>query len=839
MPVIIFIFAFISLYPLTEMFFIRDDFAIVYKLQQNLPISAPYGHLLTFFKPIYPLFKLNPYPYYLSGIILFSISAVIVFQFLKKISNTKIALFATLLYATGLISLENLIMMELISPIPVLTIVTISFIMLFLKFTETGKKKYYLISLLLYIFSLVFFSYRAHLLYSYVFLVDFFFIFSKISIKDLKKEVTQFIVRQLPYAIVFFFWLNNASKTSGLVTTSYYLGLFDTPLRDNIIINFTNLFLQPAQIVIPGLDISVSKKISIGIGTLFISVILGIYALVKKQRQNAILLFFSLSAIFANLIAYFLFNPDFQIQGISRYNFLNAINFNIYIAATLFLTHKLINNRLAKYVILGVSVGIFLSFFFASFLYIKDFNKTRSIPAKTFWSQLKQFMPAIPKGALIYVDRKEILPFDPSEFVRVGMLTTEASFASMYNVPIEYLTYTKSFDDVEKKFIDDKSSISNIFAFYLNENKLINITQEVRKGLATPEEITLSKKHFKYNSVEHIVIDCENYSVGLPPVLEIDNFSVPSFTPVTVTIPIQIQLLDLASIKYPYYQIKGMLLDNDELKNTPKTDVCNTINELTFKNNTPPDVIQYIKYIKRQEELLQTVEVTGSKTLPEDPVRHIIDDDPRTVWTSDVTDWEKNKKANIIVTFASNVAIKKLFLVPANYQRLPKNLTVSSLSDDKTWKAIQTIDNAVMEENVWYEINLPTTNTKSLQITITDTNTGKYPQIADLYFVEGQWGNINTDFLRAFKENPFLFVPDLKTAYELQSYLINNQKESIFWKRDKDSDFSENNYKKFSIFQDGILHTYPITIPAGGTILENLRLEGFNLPSTVSIIDIQ
>lgn len=821
------------------MFFIRDDFTFIYKLQQNLPIADPYGHLLTFFKPIYPLFKLNAYSYYLLGVFLFSISAVFVFHFLRKIGNTKISLFATLLYATGLISLENLIMMELISPIPVLIITTISFLMLFIKFTETGKKKYYLISLLLYIFSLVFFSYRAHLLYSYVFLVDFFFIFFKISIKDLKNGVMKFIVRQLPYVVIFFFWFNNSSKSSELVTSSYYLGLFNTPLRDNIIINFTNLFLQPVQIVAPGfLDISVSEKISIGIGILFVSVILGIYALVKKQRQNAILLFFSLSAIFANLIAYFLFNPDFQIQGISRYNFLNAINFNIYIATIFFLIHKLINNRFVKHAIIGLAVGTFLLFFFASFLYIKDFNKTRSIPAKTFWSQLRQFMPAIPKGALIYVDRKEILPFDPSEFVRVGTLTTEASFASMYQVPIAYLTYTKYFDDVEKKFIDDRSSINSIFAFYLNENKLINITQEVRKGLATPKEITLSKKNFKYNSVEHIVIDCENYSVGLPPVLEI-NLSVPSFTPVTVTIPIQIQPLDLASIKYPYYQIKGTLLDNDELKNTQKTDVCNSTNELTFKNNTPPDVIQYIRYIKRQEELLQTVEVTGSKTLPEDLVGNLIDDDPRTLWTSDVTDWEKNKKANIIATFPSKIAIKKLFLVPANYQRLPKNLTVSSLSDDKTWRIIQAIDNAVMEENDWYEINLPTTNTKSIQITITDTNTGKYPQIADLYFVEDQWGNINTDFLRAFKENPFLFVPDLRTAYELQSYLINNQKESIFWKRDKDSNFSENNYKKFSIFQDGILHTYPITIPAGGTILENLRLEGFNLPSTVSIIDIQ
>ncbi len=94
------------------MYFWQDDTALVFKMQHPLPNAGSFGegyfgvgaykYLATPFIPLYPLFGLNPLPYFALGIVIYLTLTLVVFWFLRVLTqNNRIATSGAVLFGAG------------------------------------------------------------------------------------------------------------------------------------------------------------------------------------------------------------------------------------------------------------------------------------------------------------------------------------------------------------------------------------------------------------------------------------------------------------------------------------------------------------------------------------------------------------------------------------------------------------------------------------------------------------------------------------------------------------------------------------------------------------------
>ena len=108
---------FLSLGLTTQMFFWRDDFMMLYKLEhidQNVGSlgsgfigQKPYKYLITPYYLVYPLFGQTAYLYFVFGMCLFSLAALFFYWMVKMISDRKVAVLATILFVSLNIETEG------------------------------------------------------------------------------------------------------------------------------------------------------------------------------------------------------------------------------------------------------------------------------------------------------------------------------------------------------------------------------------------------------------------------------------------------------------------------------------------------------------------------------------------------------------------------------------------------------------------------------------------------------------------------------------------------------------------------------------------------------------
>jgi len=96
------------------MFFVGDDFGVVYKLQNSLSYAWPQHQIVNMFRPLYLIFGTNPTGYFSIGFVVFVLSATIFYFLARQIfSNESHALIAALIYTTAPIGIESVTMMLL------------------------------------------------------------------------------------------------------------------------------------------------------------------------------------------------------------------------------------------------------------------------------------------------------------------------------------------------------------------------------------------------------------------------------------------------------------------------------------------------------------------------------------------------------------------------------------------------------------------------------------------------------------------------------------------------------------------------------------------------------
>lgn len=503
-----------------RMQFWKDDYALLYILQQNERVYFPYQHLRDLHILFFPVFGINPLGYFSLGVIFVFISSLLFYYLIYKLFSSKIIAFiATVIYITSPVGIDSALMAMTFATDYFALVLLFLILICLISFYEKKKIIYYFISLIILAVSIELVSFRSfyygglmilfetiNLKPSLITVIKKLFYLLKNKIKSTtpkaiyafdkkdKISIRNFILRQLLIIFMWFFVLYivpvylfpDALKYHPETNAKTFSGIVNYKLLLNPLLTGVNILLTGISYIFYR-DFYLAHNLFIALAVLIAFLLFSIYLLAwfrKKDKRLLNIYMFGVGYLYLSSLAIY----PYTARGITE------------------ATHRYLTNSLPAYGILIVCVYIFLSnivrrhkrvkllpiFFLLLVLtintvttqaYLKEFN-TRSYYSTQFSKQIKAFIPQLPKNSLVYVQLNE----DPNVNYRLldtsrgGHYDDKAYFAVLYNMKQEDLNsmivnYSVLLDRVKSKSINP----DKIFAFSYSWDGLTDITKKVRE----------------------------------------------------------------------------------------------------------------------------------------------------------------------------------------------------------------------------------------------------------------------------------------------------------------------------------------------------------------------
>ncbi len=823
---------FFSLGKTLSYYFFTDDYAFLYYLGHNLDFGWPYTYVLPLFRPIYLLFGTDPFPYLLLAIVTYFLAGIAVYFTAKQLTKSRlVATLSSLIFATGYIGLEqfSLIAVSTINNINVINVCIT--LIVWIKFVRTKKIIYYFLAFLMFGISMTLFPYRAYPLILFLPTIDFFMNFQFDNPKKIISRAVLTIARIIPFFLF--------SSIYGVFSYGPYgegneSGFFNiiTNSENNIFTLINIEFLQElfgvlgkfvlVKPIVALLNVAPNLNLyaSVGFILFFITVLISLILILKKKndgRNLLIVLFLTIEAYVGNMILH----VDFAGNGaVNRYLTIAFLPFSILVVLLLFVIaskpekFKLFNKRIA--IIITVLL-IVLSYSLLSREYEREVIKERSNPAKSFFIELKNYLPQVSNSSynVFYFDRASYYPIS----TRFGNVLLSAAMSNSVNLAVPYgidkesIKIVDTFDQFLRFVIyPPEGKTIKYYTFYNNEKGLHETTKQVfallKNGSYT--KIPNDQIHYTKNK-EYSSIDIETKEIS-------------SLTPLNVKISLKATPRDYSSFSFPY------LGTADE-----------SIKDFYEKNNFQKTEIY--KYLLSREKYYQTVsvDVESIHIGKQNPASYLIDEKNETIWLSDQSRWEVNIKPWIKIGLSENRNVGRII-----WQELPTRLiekfTISTSIDGKSWNKVDNVAKKnIPSDETLKIVDFDSVEARYVLINIDELSYGSPgPGLAEIEVVEDEFKNINLESALRISNSPFEYIKDSKELSEAYDYLRQNAK--LLVKSQTNRDDPNSNFLLFElpIFLDGKLHEYEFELPPGGTELKTVSLEA-NFPAsfTVENIDIE
>ena len=280
----------------------------------------------------YSVWGLNTFGYHLNAILLHSLIVILIFYIISSITkNKEIALFSALLFAAHPVHIERVTNMTGSFDMLGLLFFLVSFF-LFIKFRQINKKKYYFLSVLFYILSLLS-SEEAITFVGILFLYDLVFAnlihFSKI--KKLIKEYSVFVVITALYVITHIIITGRIGRTLTYFEDSFYITFLNTI---KAIIFYVKLLILPLNLSIYQALPKATSILSISFIISFFTLIFLIYLTILSFKKSKII-FFSLGWFFITMFLFYNFIPKLTLLA-DRYMYFPSIGFALLLGYLIF-----------------------------------------------------------------------------------------------------------------------------------------------------------------------------------------------------------------------------------------------------------------------------------------------------------------------------------------------------------------------------------------------------------------------------------------------------------------------------------------------------------------------
>lgn len=504
-----------------SMQFWEDDYSILYDVQQNNSFYFPYQGLVGFYSIFYPHFGTNPLPWFLLGLLLLFISAIVFYWFVYKLfSNKLLAFMACLIYITSPVGIDGVLM---IVTFPMIYFILTLFLLIMISmmlFYEKKKIIYYLISLTILGFSVGYFPHRFFFFGGVIILFELINLKPSLSlvIKKLlyffkkqtnsasakitasfsneeKTSVRNFILRQLSLIFVWFFalyilpvyFLPDALKLHPESTAGFYRNIINYHWILNPMLSIVNMLFAGAAYIFYGYFRILDFPVLIGLLVITLPFLAYIFMWFRKKNKKLLNIYlFGVGYLYLTVFAFYPYASRevqvaahrYQADGLPAYSIL-------IICIYVFLSGVFKNHKKLKLLPFLFFISLLIVNIYTTQLYLKDFN-TRAYYSKQFSTQMKQFIPNLPKNSLIYIGISDDanVNYRLYDSYRVGHYDDRAYFAVLYNMNIKDVHQViNDYAALMAIYKKNPVGISKVFGFEYRENGLTNITQKIRESL--------------------------------------------------------------------------------------------------------------------------------------------------------------------------------------------------------------------------------------------------------------------------------------------------------------------------------------------------------------------
>lgn len=803
-----------------QYYFYTDDFAFLYYLQNNLNFGWPYGSVLSLFRPVYQVFGVNPFPYFLMAVVSYFFASVSVFFFTKILTrNNLVASIASLIFATGYIGLDQFSMIA-VSIINNLNVINVCItLILLIRFIETKKYKYYFLTFIMFWFSLLLFPYRAYPLVLLLPTIEIIRTFKLGAPSFLFKQIFFLVLRYIPFFIVgvmrgIFSYgthgtenvdklnlLNSHSKIYTLFYIDFFKELFAVFGKFILVKPISDLFnFTPNQ----------NFYSLIGFVVFLIAVGVSIKFLLENKSINSKNLLILLLLVIESYVGNMFLNVDFDANGaVNRYltiSFAFFAPFLIFLLYLIFEKFEKIRFLEKRKLLVLVSILIMICFSSLSRKYTASAVEERSNPSQKFFQELKTYVPTLTDSNynVFYFDRASYAPVS-SRFDHVllsAAMGNSVNLALPYNISVNSVKIVDDYEDFLRLVLyPPKGRQVSYYSFYNDEKGLHSTTKEVFDLLKNGKVKEISTNQIEYKKNEKL------------PSATIKVEDVSSLSQMTVRLNLTASPLLAQEFLFPYN------VGENSGEGVPSKEEKNKIFE----------------YLLSRENYYRSVnvEVESIHVAKKNPASFLTDDIPDTSWISDQSRWEVQIKPWIKIDLGGEKNIGRLVLIQIPNRTIDEFGLLTSI-DGKSWIKAKNINKILStQDNNLMVIDFDEVNARYIELTINSLLSGPGPGLSEIEVIETKFSDINIESANRIKNSPFELIRDEEELVKTYEYLSENAKLKVSVLTNKD-DSSAKALFDLPIYLDGIEHEYEFIIPQGGTELKTIHLEG-NFPADVFI----
>lgn len=729
---------FLSYGQTINMYFWQDDSALIFKLQ-NIDVGAGsfgsgwlgrdglYKYLVTPFVPLYPFFGLNASWYFFGGVIMYFISAVSVFYLGKAITkNRKVAFFGALIYSAGYIGSDT--MWRIINSyqtaiaVVLLSLSTITY----KKYTEKKSIFLYLVAFMFFLVTLEVGFIRGHGIIFIIAALEAIYNFDRYS-----------IFRTIPFV--------------GLYYRYYLLGnVSSSHLRDYFSLIFSKQFFETISVPVETFKNAIIPDLIKINGWLVLTTIM-VLGILKRNRE---ILFLSVF-VFANFVTYIIHYPDQTLASTHRYLTTSFAGSSVLISLIFYnlFEKRRLYGKMCAVVILSL----------LTLVNIEEYRivNERSLPAKRFYSALKNEIPEIGKGSELFFDVRQDgkSQIEFGNFFGVGSMPETTAIAIYYGIDRYDLEMTQSFREFASKINERNIKPEKIYSFYYSTfTGLKNTTKQVREEL------------FGHND-EKVVNNMNEINLHrISPVIF-------TFTP---------------EISFSEY-------------------IPNVKHEII--------VGKYLNYLESRNKFYSTSVASTSSEWKYQERRYIIDKNPLTAWRGHRMYWHYEKHEEVELDLKDDRSVSAVRIFNGTVTNSPSAFTIYCFNS--YWKRVLGHKNQIRSDGEITTVKFPSHICSRLKIDVTSTIGGDSPEIADIEVVETGYEDINIDSFMSFLNDPLAQV-QLTEQNQIRTFIQDNGWEMDVCATLNNSD-SENNFCRRVLINPGTETNF--LIRPGGTILRSLTIK--------------
>lgn len=846
----------------------QDDQALFFKLAHiNEPAgyfgagpfgSGVYRYAATPFIPIYHFFGFNTFAYFGLMLFMYVLTTIVIYKVFSYILNEQVGKIAGVFYAVGYITSDSVWRMANSVTTSNSIILASLILLLYWKFYKSGKIYSYVGALFLYriaieialarmhyffaviiIFEVLFFSSRKpiikSLFYSMLRILPFFYFFYDTYIKGADQrsgEVNNFLGSILHgqfYQLFGFFgslgnliipdWVTKEIPFPFIVLFIFSAVIFYLLFmgrKNNLIWTIVCSFISLVVIIFsskvfsnPLLNVSIDQIFIVSLGAIILLIGVVIIATLKKYQHEFILLGVWL---LSNIAAYSAYSPTIAYDTINRYLALSYVAYvGIFGIIFVLLPQKTLVGRIGRILMVVLLLGNFIQ----NVSYQHNVLATRSYPTKNFYTELKEKLPIIKKGDVVYFDVDPQAQYIFKDAISAAMMPDTTSIAWRYKVDRYDFVLASSFDEMVKAVSVNNTPLDQVHAFWFDGKSLTDVS--VISRLYLSKQLTNKRLNLEYplTSVPKLTV-IEQGTGYIPQDLIIHlNEDITSAMPLLISLDLIASSIPTSDIRFPLF-----LQDN---KKVDKSLINNKDMQLL--------TINYQNYL---QNFYKQVNVETSSDWQDRTTPHLIDNDPGSVWQSDRTLWA-DKKVFITLSLPKIEEINRLVWINGFANNTPTSYSIEVSINGTDWKEVKAVNKyrriSGTEPNIEIFDSVPA---RFIKFVIHDTANDS-PAIGEMWVVPTRFESLDIEEINTFLANPFVEISDIDQYLLIFNALYRTGTSQLFWMTDKGLIWQTDAQAKFKPVYDGQEHNYQFTIPSGGTKLKELRLSGFNIPGEISI----